>query len=401
MIHSDVFYKTCMSHPSIIIICDPKTGNIVEANNKASRIYEYSIEELRKLNIKDICNYSDDETKIIHDDSRKVFRSIHKNRSGKFMDMIVNSYEVKIDKDTTLLMNTIFPFNNSKKVIEEDIKFAENTNEPFIAIDHLCNVVLVNKLFEDLFGKINKNLIGKNIYRLLEYIRCYQSDDFYNSIKQGLMSTNNIKIMNKDNEALYFDMYSIPIFQSDSFFGTIITFKDTTIKTRKELMLHHIAYHDSLTNVHNRAYFIKYSDKVIQVAKENNMRVGIIFSDLDKLKLVNDTFGHKYGDLALQRVSKIMPTIIKDEEGFFRMGGDEFVAIITDENIISSIDKICYEIEKEVCKQYIVDNKDISVGITSGYSIFPKDSDNIENLLNIADRRMYARKRAKNLKRYE
>ncbi|MBK5201840.1 MAG: GGDEF domain-containing protein, partial [Spirochaetaceae bacterium] len=202
-------------------------------------------------------------------------------------------------------------------------------------------------------------------------------------------------------EVQYFDMYSIPVLQSDSFFSTVITFKDTTIKTQKEIMLHHLAFHDSLTNVHNRAYFIKYSEKILQVAKENKMRVGIIFSDLDKLKQVNDNCGHKYGDLALQRVSKILQIILKDKEGLFRMGGDEFVAIITDENIISSLDKICLKIEKEICKQYIVDNKDISVGITSGYSIFPEETDNFENLLNIADRRMYARKRAKNLKRYE
>ncbi|MBK5200394.1 MAG: PAS domain S-box protein, partial [Spirochaetaceae bacterium] len=196
MIHSDIFYKICMSHPSIMLICDSKTGNIIDANESASKAYGYSIDELKKLNAKDICNYSKTgikaETKVISNNARKVFRAIHKNKSGALMDMIVNSVEVKIDDDNILLMHTIFPFDKSKGISEEDISFAENTNEPFIAIDHLCNVVLANKLFEEIFGKIDKNLIGKNISKLLEHINCYQSDDFYNSVKQGLISTNSI-----------------------------------------------------------------------------------------------------------------------------------------------------------------------------------------------------------------
>ena len=405
MTNSDVFYKACMSHPSIMIVSDPITGNIIEANQSASKAYGYTIEELKNLKVKDICNFTDkgikDEKKVIHNDVRKVYRTTHKRKDGSFIDMMVNSFEIKTEDSNPLVMCTIHPFEKSKGLREEEISLADNSNEPFIAMDQNKNVVLVNTLFEEIFGEVANSFINKNITELFDYIECYQNEEFFNNIETGVMNSTNVKLVNKNKETVYFNMFTIPIFQSDNFFGTIITLKDTTLKTKKELMLHHLAYHDSLTNIHNRAYFVKNSDKILKVAKENNMRVGILFCDLDRLKKVNDTFGHKYGDLALQRVAKTLPSLLKDEEGLFRMGGDEFVAIITDENILSSLDKICLKIEDEICKQYIVDNNDISVGITIGYSLFPDESDNIETLLDIADRRMYARKKEKHIKRYE
>lgn len=405
MNHSDIFQKACMLHPSIILICDSVTGNIIEANEIASKTYGYSREELTNLNIHDICDFKDiedsREIKYVHNQKSNMIRAIHKTKEGTLLDMIVNSFEVKLDENRTIIMNTINPFDNLKNKKKEDMAFEENSKEPFIAVDHLGKVVLVNKLFEDVFGIVDKSYIGCEFHKLLEKINCSQYEDFNRSVKKGRMCSKEISYVNCNNEILYFDIFCIPVFQSEKFFGTVITFRDNTAKAKKELMLHNIAYHDSLTNIHNRAYFLKYSDQIIQVAKEKNMRVGIIFSDLDKLKQVNDKYGHKYGDLALQRVSSILPSILKDEEGCFRMGGDEFVSIITDEKVISSIDNICLKIEEEVCKKNFVDDKDISVGITSGYAIFPEESDNIEELLDLADRRMYARKRAKNISRYE
>jgi len=148
------------------------------------------------------------------------------------------------------------------------------------------------------------------------------------------------------------------------------------------------ATHDILTNLYNRDFFEKMVNKLILEKKE----FCLIFMDLDNFKYVNDTHGHKTGDMILIRVAKIIKYFLKGKDLVARFGGDEFVIAIVDcrkKEALRIMEQIRNEI-KGTLKKYNITS---SIGI----ACFPQDGDNYETLVKLADKKMYKAKEKKDM----
>ena len=143
------------------------------------------------------------------------------------------------------------------------------------------------------------------------------------------------------------------------------------------------ATHDLLTDLYNKEAFKK---KVTSIIKKDT-KFMLVFLDLDNFKNVNDVYGHDMGDKILMEVSRILKETLKGKDIVSRFGGDEFVFALLECN------KECAKILLEKIKSKInTDLKDYEIGASIGGASFPYEADNLDELLAIADKKMYISK---------
>lgn len=121
-------------------------------------------------------------------------------------------------------------------------------------------------------------------------------------------------------------------------------------------------------------------------------KFALYFIDLDGFKNVNDTLGHDIGDLLLKEVAKIFKDTLRNEDFVFRIGGDEFAIIIKYSNDEIDLEIIANKIIENINKPIFIKNHEINVGCSIGISLFPKDAQDLKNLLKYSDMAMYKAK---------
>lgn len=167
---------------------------------------------------------------------------------------------------------------------------------------------------------------------------------------------------------------------------------DITDRKKAEEKISYLAYHDELTGLVNRKYFYERVESELKRALRKNIKAAILFLDLDGFKSVNDKYGHKSGDYLLKEVARRLKGVMRETDTVARMGGDEFTILIVDIEGKSSVEAVVQKIEEALSTPIIIDGESVFIKSSIGSSIFPDDSSDINQLLNIADREMYKMK---------
>jgi len=178
--------------------------------------------------------------------------------------------------------------------------------------------------------------------------------------------------------------------------GVIVMAKDVTEFKRAEGLLAKTANTDPLTNIPNRLFLENKLSELTQSSSRSSDRFALLFCDLDGFKSVNDQYGHAIGDKLLFQVASRIKRHIRNDDILARYGGDEFAILITplmDERILPAIKQ---KIEHSMSQPFEVSGNRIRVGISMGISIYPDEGLEKSDLLDIADKRMYNHKNAKN-----
>lgn len=163
------------------------------------------------------------------------------------------------------------------------------------------------------------------------------------------------------------------------------------IRNRKamEVDFYHKATHDELTGLYNRTLFAEVLWRAIERAKRNNRKMAVLFLDLDGFKKVNDTYGHRTGDLLLKAVAKRLHEVLRTTDTLARLGGDEFSVILEEVGTRRDAQKIAMDIETALGQTFTVANQNAVIGASCGVSLFPDDETDPDKLLSLADMRMY------------
>ncbi|WFD09832.1 bifunctional diguanylate cyclase/phosphodiesterase [Tepidibacter hydrothermalis] len=171
-------------------------------------------------------------------------------------------------------------------------------------------------------------------------------------------------------------------------FYKIINQKNTLLKE-----LNHLALSDPLTNLLNIRSLENKLKLDIEQASKNNTKIGVLFIDLDKFKLINDSLGHNAGNYILKKVAKRLRLVTRQEDTIARLGGDEFILILNDINETNEIIDIVRNIINVFkTPPFILKEKEFTVTCSMGISIFPDDGKDIETLFKNADIAMYKAK---------
>lgn len=163
-------------------------------------------------------------------------------------------------------------------------------------------------------------------------------------------------------------------------------------RKRFEEHLTYLAQYDHLTGLVNRTLF---RDRLVQAtarSKRMQQMIGLMLLDLDRFKLVNDTFGHDIGDELLKAVSERLKTCVREVDTVARMGGDEFTIILEGVSSEQNILVVAKRITESISMPFELKGHCISIGISIGITIYPHDDHPIDQLLKHADTAMYQAK---------
>lgn len=173
--------------------------------------------------------------------------------------------------------------------------------------------------------------------------------------------------------------------------GCVATFEDITERRRAEAQIAHMARHDALTGLGNRALFRDEMKRAL-VRVDRGGKIGIICIDLDRFKIVNDTLGHPIGDALLQAVSERLSHSVRDVDTVVRLGGDEFAIIVVDEAQPEVSITLAERLIEIISEPYEVDDQQLVVGASIGIAIAPHDGKDPDRLLKSADMALYRAK---------
>jgi diguanylate cyclase (GGDEF)-like protein/PAS domain S-box-containing protein len=174
----------------------------------------------------------------------------------------------------------------------------------------------------------------------------------------------------------------------------VSVFNDITELWRKDERIRHLAFHDALTDLPNRLLLQERLQQLIAMTEREQRNVAVLFLDLDRFKLVNDTLGHGIGDELLQAVAKKLQALVRQSDTVARVGGDEFVVLLDNPANQDEVAHIASRIIETINEPMTFRGQMAQVGTSIGIAMHPLDGDTPDALLKSADTAMYAAKAA-------
>jgi diguanylate cyclase (GGDEF)-like protein/PAS domain S-box-containing protein len=160
----------------------------------------------------------------------------------------------------------------------------------------------------------------------------------------------------------------------------------------KEDGLRYMAYHDPLTGLPNRKFFLEQLQQSLEWAHENDLLLGLLFIDLDGFKQINDTLGHEMGDRLLVTVAQRLNNSLRSGDTVARLGGDEFTVIVRAIPKVQAAARVAEKILATLTEPIVLEGHIITISASIGISIYPHNSCNLETLIGQADTAMYRAK---------
>ena len=156
----------------------------------------------------------------------------------------------------------------------------------------------------------------------------------------------------------------------------------------------YMGHHDALTGAHNRRRMQDRLHQAIMAARRKQRHVAVLFLDLDRFKVVNDTLGHDSGDFILKDIARRLTQCVREVDTVSREGGDEFVIILPDLERPEPARTVADKILKEVARPVEIAGHDIHITPSIGISHYPNDATDVQQLIKQADNAMYQAKDA-------
>lgn len=284
--------------------------------------------------------------------------------------------------------------------VEQNMKLAqaasvfENTEEAIIIADAKGKVTSINSAFTNIYGYSLEEVQGKNLNLLHSGL---QDTAFYTHMwkqihEQGLWRG---KIINKTKTGENIPVWTT-IKKITDHHGHVVNY--TAIQTdlreieSSQAKADYLAYHDPLTGLYNRVNFEEYLSHALFVAHRSESMLAILFIDLDRFKVINDTLGHDIGDQVLITVASRLQKTLRESDFISRWGGDEFVVIL--ENIVSASDTALVATNLiDVLKEPMeIDGHHLVTTASIGIALFPENGTDANTLIKHADSAMYQAK---------
>ncbi|WP_373072551.1 EAL domain-containing protein [Sulfurimonas sp.] len=295
-----------------------------------------------------------------------------------------------------ILSIVVFLYKRSLRIKDDLISFktaVENSYNSIVITDSHSNIIYVNDMAVKETGYSRDELIGQNP-RILK--SGDKSESFYRKMHEHLDAGRKWEgefVNRRKDGSQYYEKASImPIVERGRITNYLAIKLNITDYIMQQRKVEYMAYHDSLTGLPNRTNIEEYLEYQLPIAEENNLGIAVLFIDIDNFKTINDSLGHDVGDSVIIECSKILKNTVKESEIVARIGGDEFVIIISGENTKHTSTNLCSEILKSFAKPIEANGYKLSITLSIGVSLFPEDSNDHKKLFKHADIAMYEAK---------
>jgi len=270
----------------------------------------------------------------------------------------------------------------------------ENATEGITICDPKNIITSVNQTFTKITGYTKEDVIGKHISIMKSG---KQDKTFYENMWKSISKKGywEGEITNKrKNGELYDEILHISAIKSEKgeISHFIAVFSDISDKRETQESIYNLAHFDSLTKIANRNFFQKKLAMSIKELKADE-NIALMYIDLDRFKIINDSLGHNIGDDLLLAVAKRISRLLDSDDFFARLGGDEFAIFFqSSEEIKTCEEKIATKADKiinSLNEVFEIKDNQLSIGSSIGITLYPRDANNIEELMQYVDTAMY------------
>ena len=256
---------------------------------------------------------------------------------------------------------------------------------------------LINKAYEDLSGQSRDQMIGKSANELYadKTAEIIAASDKQALNSTGAVITPEFQLATANNGMCVVTSTRVAIRDENGAAQYVLTvLEDVTEKRRSEQRITHMAHHDTLTDLPNRAAFnARFADTIATAAKDGG-RFTVLSIDLDRFKEANDVYGHSAGDMLLQEVARRM--LAAAPEAFVaRIGGDEFTLIVAAGEQPAAAAAVANRLLAAFIDDFLIDGKSIQIGLSIGGAVYPADGTDAKTLMAHADAALYQAKAAR------
>ncbi|MFA7242283.1 MAG: EAL domain-containing protein [Sulfuricellaceae bacterium] len=281
---------------------------------------------------------------------------------------------------------------------EENLRLAakvfDSSVEGILITDAASRIVNVNRAFTQITGYTAAETIGQSPTLLSSG---KHDAAFYQNLWASLKEVGQWRgeIWNRrKNGEIYPEWLTISAVKNEKKITTnyVAVFSDITSRKQAEEHLNYLVNHDALTGLPNRTLFLERLMLALAHAHRNDKMAGVMFFDLDRFKIINDTLGHASGDLLLQAVAQRVGAILREGDTVARLGGDEFTVIVEGVSSEKDIAHIAQKIIDAIAKPLDLCGQEVFVTASVGISVYPNDGVDTQTLVKNADAAMYRAK---------
>lgn len=266
-----------------------------------------------------------------------------------------------------------------------------------ITTDANMRIDYLNPIAENLTGWTTAEAQGRHMDEVFKIYNEKSRQQAVNPIQECLdkndiveMENHTILVRRTDNEEFHIEDSAAPIRRTDgSILGAVMVCHDVTERKVAQNRLQHIAFHDSLTGLPNRALFCKKLTEAMADARSLKKYVAVLFLDLDRFKTINDSLGHGIGDELLVLVAKRLEQCVRDTDVVCRIGGDEFTAVLSNINAPDNASTVAEKVIESIARPFSIQGQELRISTSIGITIYPNDGEELDDLIKQADTAMY------------
>lgn len=415
--HGLEMFKMAINTAADVTITDVQ-GRIIDANERFIKRTGYSREEIlgKTHNVVNSGYHSSKFFKDLWDTlaSGNVWRGEVRNQQKNGANYWVDATMIPLTSEQGEITNYLtVQFNVSEKKqmmielrnIERTFRaITENTNDLIVVTDGEGHITYASPSYVRKLGYGELELLGANYKKLLTSNSIAVWETMINKYNSTTETNLELQLVTKTGESFWTEGNYTIVYNTSANGISEIIMVSREITERKELenKLMFMAYHDSLTQLPNRRYLQREFPHFVENANTNFESLALFYIDGDNFKNVNDRYGHDVGDKFLKQFSSALSKSVRSEDLVVRIGGDEFVVIVTGLPrdhllLLEQLDNIIERIRMNLKQGWHIQNHYFSPTSSIGISLFPEHTRELERLIELADQALYeAKEKSKN-----
>jgi diguanylate cyclase (GGDEF)-like protein/PAS domain S-box-containing protein len=387
----------------VVLFIRASDGTVRSVNRAAEKTYGWSRAELEKMRIYDLVVMPEDAPFPPADATRDsqiteegvLFESVHRRRDGSTFPVEVSARLAVLDDQTTVIAvvrditERIEAQHALRRAYDEIEQVFDTAADGMRIVDRDFNVLRSNSTLAEMSGLDRDTVIGQKCYETFKGVHCHTDHCPQRQILAGAGSlVTEIDKVNSSGESISCILHAQPFLVDGEVVGIVEAFRDITDRKQAEELARHMATHDALTALPNRLLLTDRLEMELARARREDTRPALMFCDVDRFKGINDRRGHAVGDEVLRSIAISMSSAVREIDTVARMGGDEFVVLLSDVRTPADAEAVARKVLDVVHALSIVEESPLGVSLSVGIALFREDDD-MDSLMNRADAAMY------------
>jgi diguanylate cyclase (GGDEF)-like protein/PAS domain S-box-containing protein len=382
-------------------------GDFVDVNDAMLDLFGYAREDMLSLNAAALYSQPGDRAEfqrlIVEAGSLRNHEVRLRDREGRPLDCLVSARARRSPDGTAMGYEGIIEDVTERKRVLEALRqserhfrsLIENALDTITIIDGEGTIRYESPSVERVLGYRPVDLLGHNVF---EFVHPDDRPLVYKDFQElradpGRVQTKELRFRHKDGSWRVLEVVGRNLLHDPAVEGVIINARDVTERKEAEAQLLHDAFHDKLTGLPNRALFMdRLSQSLKRGTRDGAPSHAVLFLDVDRFKLVNDSLGHPAGDRLLVDLAVRLEEAIRPGDTVARLGGDEFTILLDGVRSLRAAERVAERIHTKLQTPFHLDGRDLFVTASIGIATRTDEHTRAEDLLRDADLAMYRAK---------